>query len=49
MGLKFGKAVTMIVERYGWSAFDNLNAINDPDLCKHVRHARKSRKWLIRE
>lgn len=44
MGLKFGKAVTMIVERYGWSAFDNLNAINDPDLCKAVEMVRKVRK-----
>ena len=44
MGLKFGKAVTMIVERYGWSAFDNLSAINDPDLCKAVEMVRKVRK-----
>ena len=44
MGLKFGKAVTMIVERYGWSAFDNLNAINDPDLCKAVEMVRNVRK-----
>jgi hypothetical protein len=44
MVLKFGKAVTMIVERYGWSAFDNLSAINDPDLCKAVEMVRKVRK-----
>lgn len=44
MGLKFGKAVTMIVERYGWSAFNNLNAINDPDLCKAVEMVRKVRE-----
>lgn len=44
MGLKFGKAVTMIVERYGWSAFDNLSAINDPDLGKAVEMVRKVRK-----
>ena len=43
MGLKFGKAVTMIVERYGWSAFDNLSAINDPDLGKAVEMVRKVR------
>lgn len=44
MGLKFGKAVTMIVERYGWSAFDNLSAINDPDLGKAVEMVRNVRK-----
>lgn len=44
MVLKFGKAVTMIVERYGWSAFDNFSAINDPDLCKAVEMVRKVRK-----
>lgn len=44
MALKFGKAVTMIVERYGWSAFDNLSAINDPDLGKAVEMVRKVRK-----
>lgn len=44
MGLKFGKAVTMIVERYGWSAFDNLSAINDPDLGEAVEMVRKVRK-----
>lgn len=44
MGLKFGKAVTMIVERYGWSAFENLNAINDPYLCEAVEMVRKVRK-----
>lgn len=49
MGLKFGKAVTMIVERYGWSAFDNLNAINDPDLCKAVEMVRKVRKYGLSE
>lgn len=44
MALKFGEAVTMIVERYGWSAFDNLSAINDPDLGKAVEMVRKVRK-----
>lgn len=44
MALKFGKAVTMIVERYGWNAFDNLSAINDPDLSKAVEMVRKVRK-----
>lgn len=44
MGLKFGKAVTMIVERYGWSAFDNLSAINDLDLDKAIEMVRKVRK-----
>ncbi|MBT0883620.1 hypothetical protein, partial [Campylobacter sp. 2018MI13] len=44
MALKFGEAVTMIVERYGWIAFDNWSAINDPDLCKAVEMVRKVRK-----
>jgi len=49
MALKFGKAVTMIVERYGWSAFDNLSAINDPDLGKAVEMVRKVRKYGLSE
>ncbi len=44
MTLKFGEAVTMIVERYGWNAFDNLSEINDPDLGKAVEIVRKVRK-----
>ncbi|WP_334117425.1 hypothetical protein [Ligilactobacillus sp.] len=44
MTLKFGEAVTMIADRYGWNAFDNLNAINDPELVTAVEVVRTVRK-----